>query len=99
MSLKGAIWRPFPPRSRDRVRNMIEGSKGTQMNKRSSETKARKTADTRGERSGLDCQYGNIGISAVAAACRYTGDHRKSPQQREQDRERAANRRRSVLAV
>jgi hypothetical protein len=69
------------------------------MSKRSSETKSPKTADRSGERTGLDCQYGNIGISAVAAACRYTGDERKSPQQREQDRQRAANRRRSVLAV
>jgi hypothetical protein len=69
------------------------------MSKRSRETKVPKSADTSRERAGLDCQYGNIGISAVAAACRYTGDHRKSPQQRERDKERNANRRRSVLAV
>jgi hypothetical protein len=78
---------------------LIEGSKDKQMSKRSSEAKAPKTADASGERTGLDGQYGNIGISAVAAACRYTGDERKSPQQREQDKQRAANRRRSVLAV
>ena len=69
------------------------------MSKRSSETSRPEAAGTSRDRASLDCQYGNIGISAVAAACRYTGDERKSPQQREQDKERAANRRRSVLAV
>jgi hypothetical protein len=78
---------------------VIDGSKDTQMSKRSSETSKPDNTGRTDEQAGLDCQYGNIGISAVAAACRYTGDHRKSPQQRERDRERNANRRRSVLAV
>jgi hypothetical protein len=35
--------------------------------------KTGKTASFAGERTSLDCRYGQIGISAVAAAVRYQG--------------------------
>jgi hypothetical protein len=68
------------------------------MSKQDTETKRTKAGDASGNRGHLHRQYGNIGISAVAAAVRYVGDTKDSARdaaRQEDDRGRA----RSVLAV
>jgi hypothetical protein len=68
------------------------------MSKQKAETKQTKAGDTNGNRGHLHRQYGNIGISAVAAAVRYVGDTKDTARdaaRHEDDRGRA----RSVLAV
>ena len=67
------------------------------MSKQKAETKQTKARDA-SNRGHLHRQYGNIGISAVAAAVRYVGDTKDSARdaaRHEDDRGRA----RSVLAV
>jgi hypothetical protein len=68
------------------------------MSKQDAETKRTKAGDATGNRGHLDRQYGNIGISAVAAAVRYVGDTKNSARgaARQEDHARRA---RSVLAV
>jgi hypothetical protein len=65
------------------------------MSKAKTENKQTSTADTGGK--GLDGQYRNIGISAVAAALPYAGKA-KTPAHRDNDR-RHSGHKRSVLAV
>lgn len=71
------------------------------MTKKEAETNRIKTADPRDEAANLDRQYGNIGISAVAAALPYVGNAKNSASatNREDDDRRSVARRRSVLAV
>jgi hypothetical protein len=68
------------------------------MSKQEAETKRLQTGGASGDRANLARQYGNIGISAVAAAVRYAGDAKNSApaSAREEDDQRRA---RSVLAV
>jgi hypothetical protein len=71
------------------------------MGNEKSGTDRTKTADASSEHPDLDRQYGNIGISAVAAALPYVGKaknpHHASP--REEDRHRSKHATRSVLKV
>jgi hypothetical protein len=71
------------------------------MSKKEAETNRTKRADASDERSHLDRQYRNIGISAVAAALPYAGNAKNpaSASTREDDHRRSKDRKRSVLAV
>jgi hypothetical protein len=71
------------------------------MSKNQAETNRTKRADATDEPSNLARQYGNIGISAVAAALPYAGKAKNSAyaSTREDDDRRSSDRRRSVLAV
>ncbi len=65
------------------------------MSEQKAEKNREKTAEASGKRSNLDRQYGDIGISAVAAALPYVGEAKT---RKEGDR-RSNGRKRSVLAV
>jgi hypothetical protein len=71
------------------------------MSIKQAETNRTIRANASDERSNLDRQYGNIGISAVAAALPYAGNAKNSASAstREADHRRSHDRRRSVLAV
>ena len=76
---------------------MGNNRKGRKMGKEKSGTDRSKAAEASGVHADLDRQYGNIGISAVAAALPYVGKA-KNPQKRKEDR-RSEKRIRSVLKV
>jgi hypothetical protein len=65
------------------------------MSNRKAEKNRTKTAEPSGKRANLDRQYGDIGISAVAAALPYVGEAKT----REERHRRSDGRKRSVLAV
>jgi hypothetical protein len=71
------------------------------MSKKQAETNRTRRADATDEQSNLARQYGNIGISAVAAALPYAGNGKNSAyaSTHEDDDRRSSDRRRSVLAV
>jgi hypothetical protein len=68
------------------------------MGNEKSGTDRTKTADASGGHADLDRQYGNIGISAVAAALPYV-ENAKNPSTRKEDRRRSEKRTRSILKV
>ncbi len=69
------------------------------MGNEKSGTDRTKTAGARGGHADLDSQYGNIGISAVAAALPYV-EKAKNPQStREKNRRRSEQRTRSILEI
>jgi hypothetical protein len=73
------------------------------MGNEKSETDRTKTAVATGGHANLDRQYGNIGISAVAAALPYVdkakNPHRASTREEEEDHRHSEQRPRSVLEV
>ena len=74
MPLNRALFCAFPPMSRYRFTNRRDLKKEETV-----DTGSKRPEGYRGTpREALDRRYGEIGISAVAAAMRYQGDH-KSP--------------------
>jgi hypothetical protein len=91
MALFGAHFRPL------RVRGFGLASKGHMMSKDTTETSRTETTKASGKRANLDRQYGNIGISAVAAALPYAGQARNASSR--EGEKRSDTRKRSILAV
>lgn len=75
MSSYGAICCPIPPLSAGMIAEWLVVATSTAESAMTPEKNAERPRKNRpAERANLDRQYGNIGISAVAAALPYQGD-------------------------
>jgi hypothetical protein len=80
-----AFFCPFPPMSDPKLRAGMAGTFKTEDTVEKHSFLSETYADRASTRDGLDRRYGEIGISAVAAAVRYQGDSKAAADARDDD--------------